>query len=118
MTAQYQSYLAGTQSVVPDIRDVFLDAGLRDLGFAPKAGLDGNTLLQQMCQQCHNANLDPSVSRDNFRVDQLARMARAEKDLAITRLKLSTDTRLVMPPPLFRTITDEEKQAMIAELQK
>jgi hypothetical protein len=118
MTAQYQGYLAGTQTTIPDIRDVFLDGGLRDLGFAPKAGIDGNTLLQQVCQECHNANLDPSVSRDNFRVDQLARMSRVEKDLAIARIKLGQDTRLVMPPPLYRTVTDAEKQSMISELMK
>jgi hypothetical protein len=118
MTAQYRAWVAGTQSTLPDIREVFLDAGLRDIGFAPKLGGDGKTLLAQMCQECHNANLDPGVSRDNFRVDQLSMMSRAEKDLAIARLKLGTDTRLVMPPPLFRTITDDEKQSMITELQQ
>ena len=93
-------------------------SGLRDLGFAPKAGLDGSVLLQQMCRECHNANLDPTVSRDNFRVDQLSTMTRSEKDVAIARLELGIDTRLVMPPPLYRTITDAERQLMIIELQK
>ncbi len=118
MSAQYQDYLMGQQSTLPDIRDVFLNGALRDLGFAPKAGIDGHTLLQQMCQECHNSNLDPGVTRDRFLVDTLDQMSRDEKDLAIQRLNLGMDTRLIMPPTLYRTITDDERQAMITELQK
>jgi hypothetical protein len=118
MSAAYQSYLAGTASTIPDIREVFLDDALRDLSFAPKVGLDGRGLLQHMCQECHNANLDPAVTRDLFLVDQLDQMSRDEKTLAIKRLQLGLDTRLVMPPTLFRTVTDDERQAMITELQK
>jgi hypothetical protein len=118
MSAAYQSYLQGMTSTIPDIRNVFLDDALRDLSFAPKAGLDGLGLLQEACQECHNAKLDPAVTRDHFLVDQLAQMSRAEKDLAIQRIKLGMDTRLIMPPPLFRTVTDDEKNAMITELQK
>lgn len=116
--AQYADYLARRSSTIPDIRDVFLDDALRDLGFAPKAGIDGRTLLAQMCQECHNVGLDPGVTRDRFLVDQLDQMSRDEKDLAITRLDLGIDTRLVMPPTLYRTITDDERKAMITELQK
>lgn len=118
MTSAYQQWRAGTLSALPDIRDVVLDDGLRDMGFAPQAGLTGRQLLAQMCQECHDAQLDPAVTRDRFLVDQLDQMSRKEKDLAIQRLELPTSTRLRMPPPLFRTITDDERQAMIAELQK
>jgi hypothetical protein len=118
MTAVYQQWQAGRVSTIPDIRDVFLDSGLREMGFAPKFGLSGRALLVQMCQQCHNANLDPTITRDRFLVDQLDQMSRDEKDLAIARLGYSTDTRLVMPPPLFRTLTNDERQAMIDELKK
>lgn len=118
MTDVYQQWLAGAVTEIPDIRDIFLDDGLRDMGFAPKLGSSGHQLLVQMCQQCHNANLDMTISRENFLVDQLDQMSRAEKDLAIERLKLPDDTRLAMPPVLFRTITDEERQLMIEELKK
>src|SRR5262249_11422170 len=83
MSQPYQDWMAGRRQDLPDIRDVFLDGGLRDMGFAPKMGLNGRTLLAQMCQECHNANLDPMVSRDKFLVDTLAQMSRAEKDEAI-----------------------------------
>jgi hypothetical protein len=118
MASAYRGWLSNPSSVLPDIRDVFLDEGLRDMGFAPAGGATGRELLQQMCQQCHNANLDPTISRENFLVDQLGTMTRSEKDLAIQRLGLPETTRLRMPPMLFRTITSEERQLMIEELQK
>jgi hypothetical protein len=121
MTQAYQAWRTGQAATIPDIRDVFLDAGLRDMGFAPTAGADGQALLVQMCQQCHHASLDPTISREKFLVDQLATMSRIEKNVAIERLdptKTPRTSRLTMPPPLFRTITDEERQAMIDALAK
>jgi hypothetical protein len=118
MTKAYTAFMAGTRSDLPDIRDVFFDAGLRDMGFAPKAGLDGRQLITQMCQQCHHSNLDLTISREKFLVDALDTMPRDEKDLAIQRLQMAPDTRLAMPPVLFRTITDDERQRMIDELSK
>ncbi|HEY6461613.1 MAG TPA: hypothetical protein VIY73_15705 [Polyangiaceae bacterium] len=116
-TSAYQSWQAGTLTDLPDLRDVFLDDGLRDMGFAPAEGADGRTLLVQMCQECHASTLDTTMTRERFLVDQLDSMSRAEKDVAIERLQLDASTRLRMPPPLFRTITDDERQSMIAELQ-
>jgi hypothetical protein len=118
MTSAYQQWLGGSLQVLPDLRDAFLDDGLRDMGFAPKLGADGRALLAQMCQECHDAKLDMTITRERFLVDQLDQMSRDEKDTAIQRLQLPASTRLRMPPPLFRTITDDERQAMIAELQK
>jgi hypothetical protein len=118
MTDAYVAFIGGKRADLPEIRDVFLDEGLRDMGFAPKAGANGRQLLQQMCQECHNANLDMTITREKFLVDQLDQMSRDEKDVAIQRLQMSVDTRLVMPPPLFRTITDDERQLMIEELKK
>jgi hypothetical protein len=118
MTTAYQSWISGKAQDLPDIREVFLDTGLRDMGFAPKAGLAGRQLLVQLCQECHNANLDMTISREQFLVDELDAMTRAEKDVAIARLNTAIDNRLAMPPALFHTITSDEKQLMIKELQK
>jgi hypothetical protein len=71
-----------------------------------------------MCQQCHHSLLDLTISRERFLVDQLDQMTREEKDLAIQRLQLPDDNRLAMPPVLFRTISDAERQLMINELMK
>lgn len=118
MSTAYRSWLAGDTADLPDIRDVFLDDGLRDMGFAPKAGLNGKQLLQQMCQECHNHDLERDLTRDRFRVDDLPRMSRAERDLAIQRLQMPITTRLAMPPALFRTVTTAERAKMIAVLQE
>ena len=44
-------------------------------------------------------------------------MSRDEKDKAIQRIQTPLDTRLTMPPPLFRTLGPAERALMIAELQ-
>jgi len=118
MTQAYRQWMSGTLQALPDIRDVFLDEGLRDMGFAPKEDLDGRALLVQMCKQCHNDNLDLTLTRARFNMDHLSEMSRDEKNLAIDRLRLPLNDRLRMPPALFRTITDEEQQMMIDELRK
>jgi hypothetical protein len=108
----------GGAPLTEDIRDVFLDAATTELGFAPGAAMDGRSLLVQQCQQCHNARLDPTISRDLFLVDQLDQMSRAEKDVAIQRIETALDTRLTMPPPLFRSLTPAQRAVMIDELRK
>jgi hypothetical protein len=117
-TTAYRAWMSGTSSTLPDIRDIFLDDGLRDMGFAPKAGIDGRGMLLQMCNQCHNQKLDMTISREKFLTDALDSMTREEKDLAITRIQLPNDNALHMPPALFRTVTADEKNAMIEELRK
>jgi hypothetical protein len=118
MTDAYQQHLANASPLTEDIRDVFLDAGLAEMGFAPLPAMDGHELLVQQCQQCHNARLDPAITRDKFLVDQLDQMPRAEKDLAIERIRMPVDTRLSMPPPLFRSLTQADRDKMIEELAK
>jgi hypothetical protein len=119
MTSVYRAFLSGDGPLAEDTRDAFLDSGLADMGFASDAATqDGRTLLVQMCQQCHNAKLDPTITRDLFLVDNLDQMSRGEKDLAIERIQTATDTRLTMPPPLFRTVTPRQRELMIEELSK
>jgi hypothetical protein len=114
----YLAWASGKTNGLPEIGDVFLDDALRDLSFAPQAGLDGRGLIVQLCSQCHNSRLDPTISRERFLVDQLDSMSRMEKDIAIMRLGMDPSTRLFMPPALFHTVTDDDKVAMIAELRK
>ena len=118
MTEVYGNYRSSGGPLTEDIRDVFLDAAMAELGFAPGDAMDGRALLAQQCEQCHNARLDPTISRDRFLIDRLDQMSRDEKDLAIERIQLPLDTRLAMPPPLFRTLTPRERAAMIDELRK
>jgi hypothetical protein len=117
MTKAYQDHLAGGD-LEDDIRDVFLESGLAEMGFAPLPAMNGKQLLVQQCQECHHSKLDPTITRDKFLVDRLDQMSREEKDLAIERIKTPVDTRLTMPPPLFRSVDDTQRQLMIEELQK
>ena len=119
MTSVYQAWRSGqTPALDTDIRDVFLDAGLVDMGFASPPSATGRELLVQQCQECHDTRLDPTLTRDRFLVDQLDQMSRDEKDLAIQRIGLPPDTRLTMPPQLFRTVTPAQRQLMIEELER
>jgi hypothetical protein len=102
-----------------DIRDVFLDQGLRDMGFAPADGLDGHALLVQVCQQCHNSHLDQTISRALFNVEILGALPRSRKNEAIRRLNITNlEDPSKMPPPLFRTLTSDERQRIIDVLNE
>jgi hypothetical protein len=118
MSKAYSDWRSGKASTLPDLRDSFLDEGLRDMGFAPQANLDGKGLLKQLCQECHNQKLDPMVTREKFLVDAIDKMSAAEKKLAVQRIQLGDDDRLKMPPVLYRTVTSAENQLMIQALSQ
>jgi hypothetical protein len=105
-------------NTLPDISDIFLESAYSDLGFSPKAGASGQEMLVQMCHQCHNSNLDQTISRARFNVDLLQTMSTEEKALAIERLQLGNEDAHKMPPLMFRVISDGDRQAMIQELRK
>jgi hypothetical protein len=110
-TAAYKAASAGTPLTM-DIRDVFLDSALADLTFRPAADLvtakNGDGILVQICQQCHNPSLDQTLSRARFDVTKLATMDPAEKQKAIHRLNLGSDVFRRMPPTRFRTLSPDE----------
>ena len=121
MSAAYRQVVSGAQPVssLPDIRDVLLDEGLADMGFVPEPSLDGNGILVAMCQRCHNATLDQTLTRARFDVTNLASMSRAEKDLAIARLQMSAAVeRKVMPPARFGTLSAAQIALAVTELMK
>jgi hypothetical protein len=119
MTQLYTDYRTGGRPDLPeDIREVLLPQGLVDMGFSPPPEVDGRALLIQQCQQCHHSRLDPTISRERFLVDQLDQMSRDEKDLAIQRINTAADTRLTMPPPLFRLPTAKQRELMIEVLSQ
>ena len=119
-TTAYKAVMAGTMpsAQLPDIRDIFLDSAMSDLSFRPAAGLTGKQILVQICQQCHNKNLDQTESREKFRIDELDKMSREEKDLAIKRLGLSATAFRKMPPPRFRELSAAEIKLVTDELKK
>lgn len=118
-TDEYKRYVAGDRSTdMPDIRRVFLDDALEAMTFKPKLGISGREVLVQTCAQCHNPNLDQSITRAKFDVMNLDSMSREEKDLAIARLKMGSANRLRMPPVMMRSLPDDAREAAIKELEK
>jgi hypothetical protein len=122
-TSLYQSVAQGrtAANALTDIRDVFLDEGIRDMGFAPKAGLSAPDLFVQVCGQCHNGRLDTQLSRGNFNADLLVsgQLRPAEKGVAVARLSIiDPQNPSMMPPPVLRTLTADERQRMIDYLQQ
>ena len=115
-TAYRQAISSGSHASLPDIRDVFLDQGLSDLGFQPEPGLDGAGILVEMCQRCHNGTLDQSISRARFDVTNLSTLSRGAKDNAIARLRAGGAK--LMPPARFGSLSAQEIDAAVAELMK
>jgi hypothetical protein len=105
-------------STMPDIRDIFAAQAERDMSVRPATGLTGAGIMAQMCERCHNSQLDQTISRARFNVATLATMSRAEKDVAIYRVGLGANNKLKMPPDRFGTLSPDEIQLVVTELQK
>lgn len=115
LSTAYRSFVDGTlpRGRLPDLRDVLLDAALPDMGLRPRPGADGPTILAQMCQRCHNPQLDQTISRASFDVTKLATMSRGEKDRAIARLTQPANSRELMPPARFGALSPSEIQRVV-----
>jgi hypothetical protein len=59
----------------------------------------------------------PSISRARFNID-LARMSRAERELASERIERAKDAAGVMPPPEGRQLDAEARQRLLAYLRQ
>jgi hypothetical protein len=117
-TAAYRDVLDGKRAPasLPDIRDVLAPGALRDMTLLPAPGLDGKSLLVQMCQQCHNDKLNQTISRARFDVTKLLSMSSTEKDLAIARIQSATNASGHMPPAQLRALGAAEVARMIDAL--
>jgi hypothetical protein len=118
-TAAYQAASSGQSpwSGLPDITDVFLDSALPELNFAPRPGSTGLEMLTQLCHECHNSNLDQTLSRARFNVDTLDCLSPSEMNVAVARIGLGDDTGFRMPPRLFRSLSEDEKVLIVDALQ-
>jgi hypothetical protein len=124
LMAMTEAYLAWRRNELdpgelPDIRDVYPDDPvlLAEMGFTTLPGLSGEEVLVQACAQCHNARLDPSISRAAFHTD-FESLARGQKDTAIARLRLPATDPKAMPPRRIRYLSDEAREALIELLER
>jgi hypothetical protein len=120
LSAAYRSFVDGALPAdkLPDIRDVLLDAALADMGLRPRAGGDGLSILQQMCQRCHNSTLDQTISRANFNVESFSAMSRGQKDQAIARITQAANSPLLMPPARFGSLSPQELMTVVDFLKR
>lgn len=116
-TDEYKKFTSGQSSSLIDIRRVFLDDALEAMTFLPKAGASGKEVLIQTCQQCYHPKLDQTISRAKFDTTRLDSMTRAEKDLAIQRIRIKGE-----PPPhaagLHAKPPDDARKAAIDYLSQ
>lgn len=116
----YRAVMSGGKPLasLPDLREVFLDEGLADMGFAPDQGLSGAGIVVEMCARCHNSHLDQTLSRARFDATALSSMSRAEKDQAIARMKMPAGSAQLMPPARTATLSASEIDQAVAALQQ
>lgn len=114
----YQNFMQSKSPTLPDMADVFFDKALADMGIRPQPGASGADIIKQMCLPCHNNSTDTSLSRSKFNAANLSSLSRAEKDLAIERIKLTRTDPKRMPPIRNAELNADEIASLEAELKK
>ena len=89
-----------------DIRRVFLDEALGGTTVLPENGASGRRSSSDL-RPVPQPKLDQTITRAKFDVTKLDTMTRAEKQLAIDRMKMGSANRLHMPPSNMRNLPDD-----------
>jgi hypothetical protein len=117
----YQRYRAGEiePEELPDLADIFPDdPSLRaKIGLQTEPDATPEDALIQACGGCHNDVLDQSISRARFSI-ALARLDRAEIDLAIDRIQRPRTTPGAMPPPEARQLDPDVRDRLLDYLRR
>jgi hypothetical protein len=116
----YRGALAGEQppEQLPDFSALLRETALPMVSLRPRPGLDGEGVLRQMCQRCHNPALDQTLSRAAFDVTRLDSMPREEKEEAKRRLRLPPSSPRHMPPQRFGELSPGEIAAAVEALDR
>ena len=121
LTRAYADYREGKldAAALPDLADVFPDdPRLRArIGLQTEPDATPPEALIQACASCHNDVLDQDLSRARFSV-AVARLDRAELDLAIERISLPRDAPGAMPPPEARQLDPGVREPLIEYLRR
>lgn len=120
VTESYRAFLSGriAKDELLDVSDVLPDdpRRLAEMSFAVDPDAAEGDLLLQSCGDCHNASLDQTLSRARFDAD-LSRVRPEALQQALVRLELPEDDPGAMPPPGSRSMSSEQRQALIAYLR-
>ena len=109
----------GDASIAPDMSAVFAEQNLGDLGFrATDSAKDGLTVVQHRCGTCHDGRF-PGISRNNFDWHDFPNnLPAGERDKILMRIRLTDDNVYKMPPTLFSSLTEHQKQLIEQALGK
>lgn len=115
----YQRVLAGLEvpEALIDPRDVITDEVLVEMSVMPRPDASAQEIISHMCSRCHNANLDPSLTRARFDATSLSDLTIAEKALIADRITRSHDDSHLMPPSRFATLPDWAMDRVLAWLE-
>jgi hypothetical protein len=120
LTDVYQRFRSGDLSAdeLPDLSDVYPDdpQTRAEIGFQTEPGATPAETLIQACGACHNDVLDQTLSRARFNIG-LARLSRAELDLAVARLQLPPDDPGHMPPLEARQLDPDALEPLVDYLR-
>lgn len=120
LSKAYARYRAGelSEAELPDLSDIFPDDPQvrAEIGLQSEPGAEPADALIQACGACHNDVLDQTLSRARFNID-LARMSRAQRELAAERIALPDDDDKAMPPREARQLDPSARKALIDYLQ-
>jgi hypothetical protein len=121
LTEAYRAFREGTLAAeeLPDLADVFPDDPevRAEIGLSTAPGASPAEVLVQACGPCHNGVLDQSITRARFSID-LARMDRAELDVAIARITAPPGSAGVMPPPGRRQLHGTSRGELVEYLRR
>lgn len=120
LSAAYQRFVAGELAAadLPDLSDIFPDdpKARARIGLQTEADASPAEALIQACGSCHNDVLDQSVSRARFNID-VARLERAEIELAIERIERDPSSSGAMPPAEARALEASARARLLAYLR-
>jgi hypothetical protein len=118
--AAYRGVLTGAEppEQMPEYSALLRETALPMVSLRPRPGLDGEGILRQMCQRCHNPALDQTLSRAAFDVTRLDTLSRDEKDEAKRRLRLPAASPRHMPPERFGELSPGEIAAALEALDR
>lgn len=106
----------GSEEPLPDLRELLSAEAELAMSVRPAVGVSGREMLAQLCQRCHNSQLDGTLSRSQFNVEALDRLSARELSLAIERLGLPASDLRRMPPLTTATLSAAEIAALEAAL--
>ncbi len=73
-------------------------SSMAEMSLVPPQEATAEQILTHMCARCHNANLDPTLSRAKFDATKLGELDELQKAVIADRIQRHDDDKFQMPP--------------------